>query len=36
MEGNPRDPSHLRVRELWVRVVVRPIIAQSGLSGSGQ
>jgi hypothetical protein len=28
MEGNPRDPSHLRVRELWVRVVVRPIIAQ--------
>jgi hypothetical protein len=28
MEGNPRDPSHLRVQELWVRVVVRPIIAQ--------
>ena len=27
-EGNPRDPSHLRVRELWVQVVVRPIIAQ--------
>ena len=28
MEGNSRDPLHLRVRELWVRVVVRPIIAQ--------
>ena len=27
MEGNPRDSSHLRVRKLWVRVVVRPIIA---------
>ena len=26
MEGNPRDPSHLRVRELWVRVVVRPLL----------
>jgi hypothetical protein len=28
MEENPCDPSHLRVRELWVRVVVRPIISQ--------
>ena len=26
--GKPRDPSHLRVRELWVRVVVSPIITQ--------
>jgi hypothetical protein len=24
--GNPCDPSHLRVRELWVRVVISPII----------
>jgi hypothetical protein len=44
MEGNPRDPSHLRVRKLWVRVVVRPyycpdvlhIMSKLGLSGSGQ
>ena len=28
MEGNPCDPSHLRVRELWIWVVIRPIIAQ--------
>ena len=28
MVGNPRDPSHLQIRELWVRVVVSPIIAQ--------
>jgi hypothetical protein len=28
MEGNPRDPSHLRVRELLVWVVLCPIIAQ--------
>ncbi len=28
MVGNLRDPSHLQVRELWVRVVVSPIIAQ--------
>ena len=26
--GNFRDPSHLRIWELWVRVVVSPIIAQ--------
>ena len=24
--GNPRDPSHLRIRELWIRVVVSPTI----------
>jgi hypothetical protein len=28
MEGNPRDPSYLRVRELWIWIVIRPIIAQ--------
>jgi hypothetical protein len=28
MVGNPRDLSHLRVRELWVQVVVSPIIIQ--------
>ena len=28
MEGNPRNPSHLRVRELLVRVIVHLIIAQ--------
>ena len=28
MEKNSCDPSHLRVRELWVRVVVCSIIAQ--------
>ena len=28
MEGNSHDPSHLQVRELWIRVVVRPIITQ--------
>ena len=28
MEGNPHDLSHLRVRELWVRIVVCLIIAQ--------
>ena len=28
MVGNPRDLSHLRVRELWVRVVVSPIISR--------
>ena len=28
MVENSRNPSHLRVRELWVRVVVSPIIAQ--------
>ncbi len=27
MIGNPRDLSHLRVRELWVRVIVSLIIA---------
>ena len=32
MEENFRDPSHLRVRELWVRIVVRPIIAQMCLT----
>ena len=24
--GNPRDPSHLRIQELWIRVVVSPTI----------
>jgi hypothetical protein len=28
MERNSRDPSHLRVRELWIWIVIRPIIAQ--------
>ena len=27
MEGNHYNSSHLRVRKLWVRVVVRPIVA---------
>ena len=28
MIKNLRDPSHLRVREIWVRVVINPIIVQ--------
>jgi hypothetical protein len=32
MIGNPRELSHLRVRELWVRVIVSPIIAQMCLT----
>ena len=28
MKGNPCDPSHMRARELWLRIVVRLIIAQ--------
>ncbi len=28
MVENPRDPSHRRVQELWVRVMVSLIIAQ--------
>ena len=32
MKGNPRDPSHLQVRELWVRIVIRLIIAQMCLT----
>jgi hypothetical protein len=32
MVKNPRDPSHLRIRELWVRVVVSLIIAQMCLT----
>jgi hypothetical protein len=46
MVGNPRDPSHLRVRELWFRVVVTGksyycldvphAMLNSGSSGPGQ
>ena len=28
MEGNHHNSSHLRSRELWVRIVIRPIIVQ--------
>jgi hypothetical protein len=32
MVGNSRDPSYLRVQELWVRVVVSSIIVQMCLT----